>query len=685
MGSFGFGAAGRPRLLAPFSPPAPDSFISPSEDWTGTAASGFSATPTDPARTTAKPAMRLLVPPNQFYTDELLVGVIAGANDGGSLYDNMGLSHVTAHYEGNSVDIAAPSFETFDDANGNPVTYFGWWVRLKHDGRLGAANLYFEAVPSDATMQHRVMGPYAFFPNDTKHDHEIEIAASKSEIVGVRYQTPRNANLWLKAQLARNPRLTITEVPALGYLDFTGMGGAGARYFGDGYLTVESTVPVIIAKPAYTNDTPALMRPSWDGIWFKGSNITFDFAAMYEIYQESEPRQHVFDGVTMTNSAGRDVLWPRGISRPVSWCVRGNPWFLEVTASNLLDLGQSASLYRGCTISDGFADAMNGTRCAIGNAWSNWNSGFFRQEIDALTVQYAGAGTGTVEISGTSGSTRTITAKVNGASVGSFTIQNSNTAFTANTNYSVQNVVDWFNNLSGWTATLNDNSRAASYLTQAGLNGFGAFGPVDAKTTPFTFVTAIDVHSDWYQEGTTTPWENVILYGNTGLDLLCQNVMIGATLTKDWLILNNAIANDPSEPDTAVFYSQFSKGHSHVVFAHNTYVAQDLGLRTDTGSTGQYAGDAYCLVANNVLRDLVWTGTPDADVMVKSNHLQADATGTDDTGETIDGDGESLFADAAAGDFAPAGALLANLKAPVVRYDLVGNLRGTTAAAGAVR
>ena len=66
--------------------------IAPSAGWNGTAGSGFSTVPADPARTTAKPVLRLIVPPFQWYTNELVVGVYAAANNGGSLFDNMGRS-----------------------------------------------------------------------------------------------------------------------------------------------------------------------------------------------------------------------------------------------------------------------------------------------------------------------------------------------------------------------------------------------------------------------------------------------------------------------------------------------------------------------------------------------------------------------------------------------------------------
>ncbi|MDP2130302.1 MAG: hypothetical protein U0975_08815 [Erythrobacter sp.] len=69
--------------------------IAPAGAWTGTAASGFTTIPTEPVRTTAKPALRLITPPSQWFTDTLDVGVMAAANDGGSLFNTLGIADVT--------------------------------------------------------------------------------------------------------------------------------------------------------------------------------------------------------------------------------------------------------------------------------------------------------------------------------------------------------------------------------------------------------------------------------------------------------------------------------------------------------------------------------------------------------------------------------------------------------------
>ena len=239
--------------------------IAPGSTWNGTAGTGFAVTPapTDPTRTTAKPALRLLVPPNQYYTDKLLVGVFAGANNGGSLSTDLGLAYVVAHYEGNEAMIPRPSWQTFDDANGNPVSYYGWWIWLRHDGRHGHANLYFEAVPLDVAKQNRVIGPLQYSPQAALYDYDIAVAPSDPVVAGVSYQTAAAAINYLRGVGANNPRITLMETAT--YEDWS---TGTANYTPKGYLTVEAADGEI-ATIGHTGYSSAnTLRTKWNGIRF---------------------------------------------------------------------------------------------------------------------------------------------------------------------------------------------------------------------------------------------------------------------------------------------------------------------------------------------------------------------------------------------------------------------------------
>ncbi|MFM2371329.1 MAG: hypothetical protein RIS85_1052 [Pseudomonadota bacterium] len=100
MGRMGFGS-GRHRSTCLFTSGPP--LLAPSVLWTGAAGSGFTNVPADPPRTTAKPAIRPIVAPFQWYTKELLIGVYAAANNGGTLIDDMGIETVIVHCEGTRV------------------------------------------------------------------------------------------------------------------------------------------------------------------------------------------------------------------------------------------------------------------------------------------------------------------------------------------------------------------------------------------------------------------------------------------------------------------------------------------------------------------------------------------------------------------------------------------------------
>ena len=430
MGRFGFGPRTQ-RAMNKRQPPL--ALVSPAVGWTGAAGSGFATVPADPARTTAKPVCRLLVPPFQWFVDELLVGVYAGANYNGSLAENMGLEKVVLHCEGTSVDILEPTFQTFADANGNPVTYFGWWAKLKHDGRHGHGRVYFEAIPKDATMQRRVMGPYQYSPQAMLHDYLLEVAATPAEIVGTRYKTITAAHTWLKSVNAKNPLITITEAGTYIATSISGgwYGGTTAAP-ALGHSHIVATVPVTIglAAPAANADVSPI-RFELNCLHLKGSNITVDFQYASEFYNTgSDGRQNWFDGINITSSPGRYELRRGTIKSSTAWLFRGAAYVTECHFTNLWNALKLTSLSRGNLIEDCWLDLFNGCHLAIGNRIDDFDSSAYRQRIPALSVSYTGAeATATL-----SRSTNTLTASY-GASSATFTIGSALADYNANTNY----------------------------------------------------------------------------------------------------------------------------------------------------------------------------------------------------------------------------------------------------------
>jgi len=655
------------NTMATYLDPSALITVSPSADFNGTAGTGFGApygeVPTDPTRTTAKPAMRLLVPDRQTLTDTLLVGVYAGANNAGSLYDNMGLEKVIFHYEGSTAEALAPSFRTFDDANGNPVTYWGWWCQLEHNGTNGTANFYVEAVPADTSMQSRVLGPYVFLPSATMYDYSVTVAATGAIVAGVSYQTVKAALDYLYSVTAHHPRITITEAGTYA-LDTVTTPWSGAN----GRCRIDATAAVVFAKP--NEASKGQFRPRYSNLWFHGSNITFDAKWVSEVRLD-EAIGPWLDGVNFINSAGRAALWDKG-QRPVSYFIRGSAWFTECIISGLLNpclSGGFTLLARGCTLTSVASDVFSQNACVIGNTVNDANSFEWKTNLPAMTVQYTGAGaTATTSLSGgNDDATRTFTCKVDGVSVGAITLQNT---VTTDPYFDVSDVVTWINTLTDWTATLLDDTRRATALAKDGST-FG-WTDYDAKTAPQTLIAKFDLHGDWYQ--VQSALENVVIADNVGTDLETQDIFFTGQVLKDFLVVNNVWHNGLVYD----YVSQFSAAQGHVVLAHNTWANQVVWHRT---LSGVYNPDTYCLFANNTFS--YWSAfSSDTDLVTTNNHQQ---TGTGyGTNVSVGGTEATLFADSAGGDFTPVGALLANLKTPVVKYDQAQALRGTTAPAGAL-
>jgi hypothetical protein len=671
MARMGFGAGRFRRMATGHTSPARETLASlaPGDNWNGTAASGFAAIPLDPVRTTAKPAMRILVPPNQAFTDELLVGVYAGANNRGSLMDNMGLEKVVVHYEGATAEIARPAFQTFDDANGNPVTYWGWWAKLRHNGVNGVATVYFEAVPKDSAMQHRVTGPFTFLPSAALYDFDVAIDPDSPPVADVSYQTIQAA--MLRFAVSARQRGCARFVKA-GTYDIPPYGGAYTMH--KGWFEISADVPVTIAK---TPATKAQMRPQFDRIRFRGANLTLDTRYISEFRPQTSSGGNAgfwFDGVTIINSGGRNELWDKR-ARDIFLLSRNLPFFTECTLSGVVLPFSGAYVVRGCDISSGGSDFATGTVCVVGNRIDDWSSDFYKEQIPALTVQYLGAGAAaTLSISGSNGApTRTWTARVDGATVGAFTVQNTNPALAT---YNVRNIADWLNTLAGFSATLLDDTRDATHCGPPGVVGTAgaAMADQDVKTAPWTAITVFDFHVDWWQKPIAGNLENVVIADNlaTGVNQ-GANIFINGDEARDYLIVNNALGNT----DIAGKASQLIADQSHVVIAHNN-ITQPLNLRANL--------DAYSLVANNVVES--WGEYQNGDqARIVGNHLTDAASDYDagfGAGTTRGGDKTSLFADAASGDFSPAGALLANLRPPVIKYGRNRVARGAAAAAGAV-
>jgi|GEM_PF-1797852 len=654
-------------LSAGFVPP-----VGPGSGWDGAAGSGFTTTPSDPTRTTAKPAAHLLVPPNQFFTDQLLVVVAAEANNNGTLIG--GIDRVRFHFEGSLVEVSSPALHNL----GGKV-YYGFGVLLqKPEGIEGEAQLYAEVIPADASMQSRVLGPTSFFPSDALHDYELTVAASATEVVGETYQTITGAIEYLKGQSSQNPRIRITED------GLYGIPTTGVRYDGDGYCLIEATTDnVEIGFPSYTTDSAASLRSRYDGLWFKG--ITFEMRHASSVFHESQGNQHVFENCLITiGGAGRAEMWRSG-QRPLGHFAGGEAYFLDCDVTFHPDVFSGASLVRGCTATDIYRDCITDARCVDGLAVNGQDGSIdWAVHVSALTIDGPSGATVSVE-GGNDANDRAVVLKEGGAELDRFEVGRRESdyttattpgydATTAGSGYFIQDVADWINSKTGWSATVLDNTRRASALAVPDTAG-GAFTDVDVSTG-FTFSTYFDIHGDLFQQNLNGPAENVLVRNIKSFDFFAQQIFITSNNgAKDFVFYNCAGA---AKSDDLFSTSQVRSNHSHVVLMHISLANQRF-----SESSGGVTGDSYCLIANNTFSALEVPSS--TGYTVTNNHIHTgEIAPVGATGTTIGGDRASLFTDALVGDFTPSGDLLTNQRAPVVAQDIDGVDRANPAPVGAL-
>ncbi|WP_298336249.1 hypothetical protein [uncultured Erythrobacter sp.] len=659
MVGFGFGTGfgnGLSRFAQFASNQPVNQSLRPSSIWDGSPTSGFSSVPADPARATAKPVCRLLTPPRQTVRTATVIGAFAAANNGGSLIPNLGLSHVDFHCEGNVSRVDAPTFRTFERADGSTYDLLGWWVTLsKPSGKEGIADVYVEAVPSDGSMQSRMCGPYSFVMASSEFDFDVSVAAGG----GADFFTMEDAFTHLRTQNAQHPRVQVLEAG-----DYE-LGNANS-HTPAGWCRIEATAPVkfMQAPPALEGDF-ARIRPGMDRLHFKGSEITVDFANSLEFYTELEEGQHWLDGINIIQSRGREDLWRLAPRNFIPALFRHGAWFTDCSISDVNDVFDKAPLVRGCKTSATWADLAQDSLCFVANEVFDHSSAAYYTNVDAISISYVGPGNATVSIRN---SPRSLVLRVDGSDAGSFVFDGSEQAFRDDTNYRVASATDWINSQPNWSAMLLDDTRLGTSLSPPGTtNGFA----VEDIAVPTTLPTHFDIHSDIYQLPNLPDFrENTVFAFNRMWQIDAQNFFVQASPgVLDCVVIGNALYNNLGTADEEL-RSDLGGMISHGVFAHNTMATQRVSIPAD----GQ-GGDGYSLIANNmVLRMTVRNGDSISPALsVNDNHLvQSVGLPAGSNGTSSGGDSTSLFIDAINGNFTPSGLLLGNGVAPSIASDLHG-------------
>lgn len=710
MSWLGIGIISENRTAAPGTPGPPSDLasITPSANWSGVSGSGFTTVPADPLRVTAKPAMRLITPANQHFGETLDVGVIAMANDQGTLASNFGIQRVTFHYEGSTVQVEAPTWHTIPTERG-VRTYFGWWVRLrKPTGQTGKAQLYVEAQANDPSMQRRVIGPFNFSPTATEYDLDIEINPDLPVIAGQRYQSMWPAISYARSQFPDNPRFLITKPGK--YEIERGPNGSEAptdQYAITGRYTIEASVPdVAIGRLNYENDTLALI-PGHRTWWrIKGANITYDtryvryISAATNLPNPAHLASHWLDGVTVTTSDpdGKNELFRGGTTPRSSQVVFGTPIYTECHFINQNTPCTKALLIRGCKVENSSQDLISNALCVVQSTFVGGDQDFWNGDTPALTVTIPAGHTlareGGNSSSGTNGGLWT--AVVAGVTQ-TFDVGNGGEDYFMRApdggykgvsgigGYWCRDLVDWLNSLPGWSATLSPEfaarDRVAAYLSRPGLKGQGFDGTPNPIITgngqPVPIVWTADTHGDWYQH-TSGELENVIVAFNRVWNIQAQLVFLapilanGTAASRDIVFVGNAMATDPVPKlyyDPLAASSQFSRPHpmSHVVLAHNTFANQGLILNTITGNI---TDGGYNLIRNNAMRSLRWTGAPLPGFVIDGVLLHNGAAiPLSISNYRVAGNQTTLYTDFNAGDFTPTPLMREEGPVPALPFD----------------
>jgi len=667
-----------------------DPRLAPGGDWDGTPGSGFASAPSDPTRTTAKTAVRLVTVPNQrmVITHQVFVSAFAindGALDGG-------IDRVRFHLEGNTLEVTEPTLRTFTRADDSEYLAFGYSANIgRASSANGKAHLYVEAIPADATMQSRVIGPFLYSFGDALFDHDVEVAATPDEITGQRYKTLEAAINWLKAQTPDAARIRITEGGT--YL----VEENSTNHTFDNWLMIEGAagVTATLARSSYVGDAANRFFIRSGNVAFR--NLTFDMRYITGIH--SVPNTPFWaDRCTFTNTdPDQEYAKWRGALRANAFLFETPTYFTDCEIEYLPNVfGTEAELCRGNIARDGYADLAGDAKAMLGNVVRGWDSSAWLLGEDAFSVTYDGVeATATLSAPIAQGNTRVLTAEW-GANSATLTVGRTEDDWDGTTGnaYWPSDVVDWINDTlaaqdAGWSATLLDDTLAAYYINidrddpefSGGANGNASALEVSVKDVTKTIKCNFDIHADGYQDRVGGLSENVIIAGEDWQIAGQLFFSSSTTPAHDYAVINNVFRFLDTEAEYLSPESQLADdAKSHVILAHNSWIDQRLLLRWDDDLTL----DAYCLIANNVAEDIVDVGTSTApEGVIVGNHLYSGSP-ANAANTSTGGDADSLFEDAANGDFTPAGALLTSGKAPVLNRDLGGNVRKAIEVMGAI-
>lgn len=652
----------------------------PSADWDGTPGSGFNSPPNDPVRTNAKPALHLIEPPRQRFATALTVGAMAMANNNGTLIG--GVAAVRFYFENDTpVEVTVPTFRTLTREDGSIYSCLGYWVDLqKPIGIEGEALLYVEALPADASMQARVIGPFSFFPALTVYDFQATIGAN-----GENYATISDAIAGARSVGANHPRFVLTD-----NVDYRVANG-GPAYVPDGYIRLEPAEDVT-ARLTFAPGREGPWDPNVGRFWLEGLSINLDTIASIKTQGEAG---HVLRRCRAERTGGRQ-LWFKN-TPPDSHFVEGPAYLLECYTDGVYEVGDANALMRGNINERGFGDITDGCPATLYNTFHDWDwLDIAPTDIARMSISYFGNGSSvtlsrTFQRSGPQPNRyRMFDLKVDGQTVLVFEAWQFWSRFAEPVTvtggssprvrgYEVQHFVDAVNSLPDFAASLENNEVAARALNLQGSTDNADFADTQiiSGNGSYDLIADIDLHGGGISGNSGenrfhlfdrfTDF-NVDLLWNYSQDPGYADVIIAGCILDqggdDLVGTNNLIAN----------------AYSHVVFVHNTVRGQRIFLGEANGST---SWDGYCLFSNNAAPTL-GDNSSENHLAGANNHVELGTILSPSfAGTIVSGSTATWYPDASSQDFTPSGELAANPKPPTMTYRSDGQIRSNPSVVGA--
>jgi hypothetical protein len=676
--------------------------IGPSDAWDGSPGSGYASKPTDPVRTTAKPAIRMVQAWGQRFAGPLVIGVDSEAVGG--------VDHVTAYVEGNSV-ILKEAWLTDRDVNNKPRTRIGYWISLSLTPAqlaahpTGKIDVYFKATAKDPTMQERVIGPYRFYPRTTEFSGTYNIAASGA---GGAYTTLKTAFQAAISAKEEAPRFHFTETAFYEMEDsqifntYTGGRGFWVIDAAPGITATlgRSTFPYGINQGA----AGSYWGPGVPGLEFRGSGIVLDYKNIMYIdsptgaYFDGLERYPRGNGCTFDSSLGTiSTYYWNGTNRPVAALFSTQTFLEDCVIKHIGSPLGGTWVASNNRVLDTLGEIAPNCAYAAYNYINGWNPWAFFSPTDCLTISYSGAGVGRMWVNGGTGNNASMHFSVDGVEIttGGFPIPMS--YFTRGTNHNISEVVAMINaHGGGWasTALVPDGPNAAilqGVKINPGADGVSNPTPVGNAASPSIARVSYDFHQDFWhsinQTGHGTD-QGTIIRSNTIIGEGYFNgtppaFIRGDTGVKDIMILENCVAHANS--------FGFGGASSHVYTRGNswgegwtpgqedaTYSLFEANVGNIYWQTGSILSPVY--KDNYLLSETASGATTALSGALHSGNVIVAASGYGDVRAKL----QAVFTNADAGDFRPTGGLLIHLKARSRKKDAFGTVFSATDARGAI-